>query len=122
MVRWLIWTTVVIVWSVALELPVPDPGGPAGEFIFTNKYLFAKAVHVACYGVMTVLSAWVPMAGRYRWLMMFFLMGHAWGTEMLQEALHDWCHRGGSLADVGYDIVGIILGVTASWKNWVGEN
>ncbi len=113
----------MIVWTVGLELPVPDPGKmPAGEFILTNKYLFAKTVHVAVYAGLAVLSAWVPLAGRYRWLMMFVLMGHAWGTEMAQEALKPWCHRGGSLADVGYDIAGIVVGAAVSWKWWVGTN
>ena len=116
--RWLVWIIVVIVWTTALEMPVSEPDGPAGEFIWTNKYLFTKTVHVVSYGVLTVLSAWVPMNARYRWLMMFFVMGHAWGTEMLQKVLHDWCHRGGSLEDVGYDILGIIVGVAASWKVW----
>ena len=119
MARWLIWTSVVIVWTLALEFPVPDPGqGPAGEFIMQKKYLFGKSLHVAVYALLAVLSAWVPMPGRYRWLMMFFLMLHAWGTEMLQLALEEWCHRGGSLGDVGLDIVGIVVGVAASWKWW----
>ena len=120
MVRWLIWMSVVIAWTVALEVPVPDPGeGPAGEFIVTNKYILGKSLHVATYGLLAVLSARVPLPGRYRWLMVFFLMGHAWGTEMLQKALEPWCHRGGSLDDVGYDILGIVLGVGATWKSWM---
>lgn len=120
MVRWLIWISVVIVWTVALEVPISDPGAvPAREFILTNKYVFGKSLHVVAYGLVAVLSAWVPLPGRYRWLMMFFLMGHAWATEMLQMALEPWCHRGGSLADVGYDILGIVLGVAATWKSWV---
>jgi hypothetical protein len=121
-VRWLIWISVVIVWTVALEVPVPDPGqGPAGQLVWTNRYTIGKSLHVVAYGLVAVLSARVPLPGRYRWLMMFFLMGHAWGTEMLQEALEPWCHRGGSLVDVGYDILGVMLGVAATWKAWVRE-
>ena len=119
MLRWLIWTTVVIVWTVGLELRVPHPGDtPTGEFIYTNRYAFGKCLHIAVYGALTVLSAWVPIAGRSRWLMMIFLMAHAWGTEMLQEALNPWCHRDGSLGDVGIDYIGIAIGLAASWKWW----
>jgi hypothetical protein len=118
-VRWLIWTAVVIVWTVGLEWPVPDPGhGPAREFILTYKYVVGKSLHVAVYALLAVLSAWVPTTARYRWLMMFFLMGHAWGTEMLQETLEEWCYRGGSLSDVGFDLIGIVAGVAVSWKWW----
>ena len=122
MVRWLIWMGVVIAWTVALEVPIPDPGkGRTGEFILTNKYMLGKSLHVAMYGLLAVLSARVPLPGRHRWLMIFFLMGHACGTEMLQKALEPWCHRRGSLADVGYDILGIILGVAATWKSWTKD-
>jgi hypothetical protein len=120
--RWLIWALFVISWTLVLEFPVPDPGGlPGGEFLLTNKYILAKATHVSAYAVLTGMSAWVPIAGRYRFLMMFFLMGHAWGTEMLQEVLNQWCHRTGDLADIGYDVVGIIVGMTATWKWWARE-
>jgi hypothetical protein len=120
--RWLVWTSVVIAWTVALEYPIPDPGSlPAGELIIGYKYVIGKSVHVGAYGLLAVLSAWVPTAARYRWLMAFFLMGHAWGTEMLQEKLEPWCHRGGSLTDIGYDVIGISLGVAASWKWWTRE-
>lgn len=122
MTRWLIWTCVVIAWTLALEFPVPDPGeGPAGEFILAKKYVIGKTAHVGVYAVLAVLSAWLAAPLRYRWLLMFFLMLHAWGTEMLQEALHDWCHRGGTLSDVGFDVIGIVLGVAVSWKWWTRE-
>jgi hypothetical protein len=118
-IRWLIWSGFVIAWTVGLEMPVPPPEQmPAGEFIVTNRFLFGKSLHAVAYALMTVLSVWVPMPVRYRWLMMFFLMGHAWGSEMLQEALEPWCHRGGSLGDVGFDVIGIVLGVAVSWKWW----
>jgi hypothetical protein len=50
------------------------------------------------------------------------MMGHAWGTEMLQEALHDYCFRGGSLSDIGFDVIGIIVGVGLSWPWWTQED
>src|SRR5262245_20404541 len=73
--RWLIWTCVVIAWTLALEFPVPDPGeGPAGEFLLTNKFLIGKSAHIGAYAILAVLSAWLPVPLRYRWLLMFFLM------------------------------------------------
>lgn len=121
--RWLVWVVVVLAWTAALEFPVPDPGDiPAAEFLFTYKYWVAKSVHVLAYCGLTVLCAWVPVPGHYRWIMMFLLMGHAWGTERLQELLWDYCHRGGSLKDVGFDIIGIIIGVALSWKLWMRDD
>ena len=55
---------------------------------------------------------------RYRWLLMFFLMAHCPVTELLQVALSDYCHRTGSLGDVGFDLVGIFIGILVSWKWW----
>jgi hypothetical protein len=117
--RWLLLATIGIGWGIALELPVPKPGEiPAGELIVTNKFIIGKSLHVGVYAALAVLAAWVPLDTRYRWLMMFLLIGHAWGTEMLQEALADWCHRGGSLSDIGIDLIGISIGTGVSWKWW----
>lgn len=119
MTRWLIWSIFVVVWTVALEMPVPATDSlPADEITLTRKKVAAKTAHVAAYAVFTVLSAWVPMPMRYRWLMMLFVMAHATGTELLQEALHEYCGRGGSLDDVALDQLGILLGAAASWKWW----
>ena len=119
MLRWLIFLILVIAWTVGLELPVPDPGHlPGGAFIVTNKVIFAKGMHVLVYALLTVMAVWVPLPVPYRWLMMFFLMGHAWGSEMLQEVLEEYCHRGGKLSDVGFDVMGIVLGALVSWKWW----
>lgn len=123
MTRWIIWSAIVIAWTVALEYPVPDPEphSTAGEFVIAYKYLLGKSLHVGVYATLAVLSAWVPVPTRFRWVMMFVLMFHAWGTEMLQYALEPWCQRTGTLSDIGFDIVGIVLGTAASWKWWTRE-
>ncbi len=117
MARWQIWTIFVMAWTIALEAPIPEPSNlPGGAIIVTNKYFIAKAGHVTAYAVLTLLSAWVPLPARYRWLMILFVMGHAVGTELLQAALEEYCHRGGSLADVGFDYLGIVLGtIVEKW-------
>jgi VanZ family protein len=120
--RWLIWLLFVISWSAALEMPFPQQEHlPGGEFIITYKIIIAKSLHLGAYILLTVLSAWVPVKARYRWLMMFFLMVHAWGSEMLQDALKKICFRTGSLEDVGIDVIGIIIGVAISWKWWTRD-
>jgi VanZ family protein len=120
--RWLIWLGFVIPWSVALEIPFPETADlPGGEVLLTNRRLIAKSLHVAVYAFMAILSGWVPMAPRFRWVMMFFLMGHAWGSEYVQELLQSYCFRGGKLSDVGFDIIGIIIGVGLSWKWWAAS-
>lgn len=89
-----------------------------GQIIVSNRIIVAKTVHVLVYTVFAMLSGWLRIDPRYRWLMMFFLMLHAWGSEMLQELLYPICFRGGSLIDVGLDVVGIVLGVGLTWKWW----
>lgn len=123
MQRWWIWTIFVVLWTIALEMPVPEPTViPGGEVLVTRKKLFAKTAHVIVYAGFTVLSAWVPLAPRYRWLMILFVMAHATATELMQEALYEWCHRGGALEDVAFDQLGILIGVALSWKWWMRES
>lgn len=109
----------VLVWTAALEFPVPDPGNiPERELIYSLKFYVGKSLHLAVYAWMAAYSSKLTVPVRYRWLVMFFLMFHAWGTEMLQKLLEDYCHRGGKLSDVGIDILGIAIGVALSWKRW----
>ena len=119
MYRWLIWILFLVAWTVALQVPVPTPGVlPGGELIKEHPTLFSKSVHVAAYAFLTVLAAWTPAPSRYRWLLMFLLMGHASATELLQAELKDYCHRNGTLEDVGLDHLAILLGAIVSWKWW----
>ncbi len=120
MVRWMIWTIFIITWTVSLEAPVPIPEAiGAGDGTVTPRTVFAKSLHVAAYAFLTMLSAWPRLPMRYRWLMMFFLMAHATATEALQAALHEWFGRGGSLWDVAFDQIGILIGFLIGWKWWM---
>jgi VanZ family protein len=121
--RWLIWGLFVIAWTIALELPIPQPEMlPGGAIVMSHRYLIAKSIHVSAFAVLAALSGWVLVPARYRWIMMFLVMLHAWGTEMLQEMLVDYCKRGGSLTDVAFDVLGITIGVALSWKWWTRED
>jgi VanZ family protein len=117
--RWLVWGTVVTLWTLALELPVPPTDG-AGVLISSNKYLIAKSIHVVGYGVLTFATAWLPLAGRFRIGLLFFLMAHATLSEFFQLLLEEYCHRSGSLADVCFDQCGILAGMLLRWKWWSG--
>lgn len=123
MIRWVVWTIYVVAWTVALEVPVPTSEEmPSAEFILTRRMLFSKCLHVAAYSVFAILCAWVPLNARHRPILMFLLMAHATGTEMLQDYLRPYCHRGGDLYDAALDHVGIALGVLVSWKWWTRED
>lgn len=120
--RWLIWIAFVIAWTLALELPVPETEDlPGGRIVMTYKYLIAKSIHVSIYAFFTVLTAWLPVTARYRWILMFCLMLHACGTEFFQELLADYCNRGGSLRDIAFDVAGIVIGSALSWKWWTRD-
>lgn len=121
MTRWLIWIGVVVFWTIALEVPFPPPETivPGDvETIESYKYFVAKTVHVGVYVLLTVLAGRLPVAPTQRWLLSAFLIAHAWGTEWLQELLRDYCFRGGSLNDLGYDIAGILIGFILTWRSW----
>jgi hypothetical protein len=114
--RWL-WLLFTIAWTIALQVPKPfkETGyPPIDEGLFT----FSKTVHVAAYAVFTVLSAWMALPVRYRWLLLVFLIGHAMLTEYVQYLLHDICGRTGQWSDVGLDAIGIGIGAACTWKSW----
>ena len=120
MTRWLIWIGLVLAWTLALEFPEPPiiHQEPTPERL-TIKFLVAKTIHVGAYAFLTALAAlWLPLPARYRWLMMAFLLGHAWLTEWLQQVLYPICFRGGSLGDVGFDLIGVTLGTAITWRRW----
>lgn len=120
--RWVIWAFFVVAWTIALEVPGPALDQlPASQFMPTYRILIAKVIHVAAYALLAVLSGWVPLAARYRIIMMFFLMCHAATTEFFQEMLEPIAHRGGSLRDVALDQCGIALGTMVSWRWWTDQ-
>ena len=117
--RWWIWGGYVTVWTVALVMPVPQhPFPAAGEHEVTLKAVVAKTLHVAAYALMTVLTAWLHVPARYRWLLMFLLMAHGTATEFIQENLS---YRSGTLRDVGFDTLGVMIGILLSWRWWTRE-
>jgi hypothetical protein len=120
-VRWAVWFGFVAIWTILLLLPA----GPATdsltdiEFVADKKFFLFKSLHISAYAVMTILSGWLRIQARFRWLLVFFLMGHATLTEILQLGIEG---RTGALHDVGFDNVGIAIGLALSWKWWVKKD
>jgi hypothetical protein len=122
--RWLLWFAYVAALTTILIMPVPSTEGlPGHDFISTQRYVISKATHVVAYGVLTVLSATLPVPARYRWLLIFFVMTHGTLTELTQWKLAElkWSERTGTLQDVGFDNLGVLLGIAAGWKWWTRE-
>ena len=114
--RWLLWLVYVTAWTTVLLVPIPPkPPGLPDEW-WQLKLYFAKGLHVLAYTLLTVLTAWLRVPGRRRWLMLAFLPAHAGLTELLQWLLPTG--RQGCLRDVGIDLIGICLGVALTWKWW----
>src|SRR5208337_1845642 len=114
-VRWRLWWTFVVLWTVALLMPLPrlkEKGPEWDDAIFT----FSKSVHIGAYAFFAGLSAWLHVPARHRWLLLVFMGLHGAGTEFLQWLLPTG--RNGCLRDVGLDYIGILLGVALTWKWW----
>jgi len=118
--RWLVWSGFVVLWTTGLLLPAQAfENLPGQETIASKKFPIGKSLHVAGYAVMTILSAWLHLAPRYRWILVFFLMGHATATELIQQGVEG---RTGSLRDVALDHLGVMLGLLLTWKWWLEED
>jgi VanZ family protein len=120
--RWLVWGVYVVLWTALLVMPAGAINrlSPA-EILLGSKYLIAKSLHVTAYAVMTLLCGWLHVSSRFRWLLMFFLMGHATLTEMIQFHVPE-LGRSGELNDVAFDQFGITLGLLLSWSWWVKKD
>jgi hypothetical protein len=114
----------VTVWTVALLYPIPPPEPHDGiDEVLTVRKVVAKTLHMSAYAVMALLTGWLKVPARYRWLLVFFLMAHATATEVAQRMLTDlhWVERTGRLSDVALDNVGVLAGLLAGWKWWTSE-
>ena len=118
--QWLLWLGYTAAWTTALLMPVPNLGNWAGgETTIDLRYLFAKSVHVSAYAVFTGLSGWLRVPGRYRAPLLFVVMVHAPVTELLQNLTS---HRTGCLEDVGFDHLGVAIGLLLTWRWWTAED
>jgi hypothetical protein len=116
--RWSLWSLYVLAWTTALLMPVPVHGHwTVTELEIDLRFLLAKTLHVSAYAVLAGLTGWLQAPLRLRFVLMFFVMGHATLTEVLQYSI-ECLGRSGELLDVGLDNVGILIGTLLTWKWW----
>ena len=113
-VRWYLLAAYTTAWTVALLVPMPD--GRGWSFHGINlKFLVVKGVHLGAYAVLAGLLGWLEIPSRYRWLLVFFLAGHATATEFFQQFIEG---RTGMIQDIGIDLIGAGIGCAITWKWW----
>ena len=108
--------TLVVLWTVALLLPVPKESARrvlGGEH---EVFLFGKTIHVSVYAFLTVLGGSMTLTRTQRWWILGLLSFHGFATEYFQQ----FVNRGASWRDVGLDHIGIVLGLLAGWRWWRG--
>ncbi len=112
--RWLVWCVVVVAWTIAL---LTTPPVHVAKSLLAPPMIFpaSKLLHVCAYALVAVLSGWLQVTFRFRWLLLVFMSLHAMGTEFFQQFIPE---RGPSLWDVGIDHIGIVIGLAVSWKWW----
>src|SRR5262245_16501492 len=97
--RWLMWSAYGVAWTTVLLTPQPvhvaEAVLPSSIELFT-----AKLLHIGAYAGFTMLSGWLQVAPRFRWLLLLLVSAHAFGTEFLQGFVPE---RYPSLRDVGFD-------------------
>ena len=113
-VVWVVWLLCLGVWTVALltTFPVqvkdavlsPEAGYPA-----------SKILHITAYAFLATLAGWLLPENNARFLPVVFLSFHAFGTEFLQQFVDS---RTGCLTDVGFNHLGIALGLLLTWWKW----
>lgn len=118
--RWLIWSVFLVLWTIGLLYPTSPQLHQIDEIIEPFRVVIAKTVHVSAYAILAILTGWLRVAPRYRWLMLFVIMAHGTATEMGQWITKEMhiSTRTGELYDVAFDNAGILLGLLVSWRWW----
>jgi len=110
---WIGWLLFLLIWTALLLRPEPAqiPNSVVPSYW---RYPIAKAVHVTAYAI---LFAWgrylartgaIGSKGAISWWPLPLLSLHGFLTEYLQTLVR---LRTGSIADVGWDHLGILLGL-----------
>jgi len=112
---WALWCLYAIAWTTALLATFPLA---AKDTIVPSEYCFetGKVLHVSAYAVFALLTSRLPLSVAGLRLMLLFVVLHGPLTEFLQQ----FTGRTASLMDVGFDLLGVGLGVVCSWPRWKG--
>jgi VanZ family protein len=109
-VWWGVWLLYVALWSASLLTPQPITVRNA---MIPEDYHFVvtKALHVGAYAVFAALTAFLPS---WRRVMLAIVVLHGPLTEYVQQ----FVGRTGQVIDVGFDWLGVALGVLITWSRW----
>ncbi len=118
MIRWAVWS--IYVGLLSLALLTPHPTAVAESLIESQeeRFLVGKALHAAMFTGLALLSGWLGLRGRYRWLLAYFLSLYAFGTEFLQQFVPT---RTGNLQDVAINHLGLMIGILLCWRCWLQD-
>jgi VanZ family protein len=111
--RGLIWFVYTAIWTTSLL--TPHPVRIADAVLPKEHTVYFKTLHVTGYVVLTILTGLLRVPASWRRVLVCFLSLHALGTEFLQNFVPE---RYPSWADVGWDHIGIVLGLILSWGWW----
>ena len=112
--RWTVWLVYLTVLTAILLSPKPVE--VARDALPPETLSWAsKGVHVTAYAALVVLSAWLGLSARASRPLLAFLSAHACATEFLQQFVPG---RSGSWTDVGFNHLGLYLGLVVSWPWW----
>lgn len=91
----------------------PEPALASRELLPPDaEYPAAKAVHITAYALLVLLLALSRWPREVTWLGLGLISLHAAWTEVGQTFVPG---RYGSLRDVGFDHVGILIGLALAW-------
>jgi VanZ family protein len=111
--RWTAWGVFALLWTIALLATFPVTARDA-VLAPSEGFTAGKTLHVLAYALFAMLTAWLPASSSTRWTLLGFVSFHAFATEFLQQ----FVNRTPSIADIGLDHVGIVLGFVSTWKRW----
>jgi VanZ family protein len=114
-VVWLIWLLCAGLWSVALLTSFPVQ---VKDAVLSPQagYHASKLLHVSAYAFLGGFAAWLLPGHAMRFVPILFLSFHAFGTEYLQQFV---ALRTGSITDVGFNHLGLIVGLAVTWWKWL---
>jgi VanZ family protein len=113
--RGAIWLAFVLLWTTGLLMPMTQETTKYLPWVAAHKVVIGKSLHVLSYALLAILSGWLRVPCRFRWILLFLIMAHATATELLQRFIEG---RTGTLVDVGLDHLGIALGLLVTWRWW----
>src|SRR5947209_4497701 len=83
--RWLVWLLYAVAWTTMLVIPISGSGPwKVAQLDIDLRAVVAKSLHVSAYALFAILSGWLFVPLRFRWLLMGFLMAHGTIMELIQ--------------------------------------